>query len=353
MKFKNNTIYTIPEKQIHLTLYVDESKERKYKIDNIKKEEIDYIMILAVPSDKKQILFNKLNNARCLNEKEFGKCQNKCKYHDRDDGELHYNEIQKDNIKCKIASKWVDILLENDLNNEGLIYFNILGIIRSNLDMSLFGEKEQFGNMYTRFFRTALLRLIATFNSYDKIIIDDIYHDSTIEMEQHPYFDTNAIKSITTKQLMENYKDRKVIFNTDKIEFVDSDHRKSKNQESQFIQFVDIILGLTCNTIHNEAINKDKKNLTEKIYPLISRILSKNIYKKVNSSYHYFNKQIIGFFPNKSKEEMRKEINKVYLNKEIDVDKMLMNGNFFDNYKQILFKFDDGQISIDDIMKIN
>ena len=52
-------------KEIHLDLYVDESKGRVY-INGTKKEIIDYIMILAVPKDKKDVLLRKLINARCL-----------------------------------------------------------------------------------------------------------------------------------------------------------------------------------------------------------------------------------------------------------------------------------------------
>lgn len=341
---KQEKLFEIPKKEIHIDLYVDESKEREYKYGNYN-ETIDYIMIMAIPKDKKNELFEKINNARCLNENEnrFGYCTTECKYHKKNNGEIHYAEIGRDSIKDRIAEKWVDILLENNQKGYEGIYFNILGIINSNLDKSLFGNDKQFGNIYTRFFRTTLLRILRMFSQYDKIIIDNIYHDCTIEMEQHKYFKTSAISRINFKE--EFNSERKIYFDTDKIQFIDSDHRKSKSDESHFIQFADLILGLTCNVIHNEATNSSKIGLTEKIYPLISRILGKKSFANKYSEYNYFNKQIISFFPSVSKEEMAEKCHELY-GKKVDIDKILEHGNFFERYKTVLFKIDDGQISL-------
>lgn len=302
-------------------------------------------MIMAVPSNKKEELYQKINDARCLSDdhKEFGKCEFKCRFHDENNGEIHYTKIQKENIKYKIADRWLDILLNNNLNNEGAIYFNILGVIESNLDMQLFGEEGQYGNVYARFFRTALLRLISSFKNYDRIIINHIYHDCTTEMENHKYFNTNAIQQIRLNQWIDG--EKKVVFKTNEIEFIDSDHRKGNLQESQFIQFVDLILGLTCNIIHNDAENETKIKLTEKIYPLISRILDKDQCTNINSSYNYFNKQIIGFFPIVSKDDLKNKCLELYGN-DTNMDNVLKNANFFTNTKTILFKIDDGQMSL-------
>ena len=332
--------YDIPLKEVHLDLYVDESKNRVYKHGN-KKEIIDYIMIMAIPKNKKEELFAELNNARCLNNKvhEFGYCAEECRFHKENNGEIHYGNIDKENVKYKIANNWLDILLQNKES----IYFNILGIIESNLDISAFGDEKQFGNIYTRFFRTALLRTLKMFNNYNKIVVDNIYHDCTTEMEQHKYFKTSAINRIDLQEFLN--KERKIHFNTEKIEFIDSDHRKSKNDESQFIQFADLILGLTCNVIHNDASNSAKIKLTEKIYPLISRILDKKTCSNKNSGYNYFNKQTIGFFPFISKKQIASKCMELYGGK-IDINKMLENGDFFCNYKEVLFKINNGQLSL-------
>ena len=72
----------MPLKEIHLDLYVDESKNRKYKYGN-NNEIIDYIMIMAIPKNKKDELYEKLNNARCLNDNvsKYGYCEKECKFH--------------------------------------------------------------------------------------------------------------------------------------------------------------------------------------------------------------------------------------------------------------------------------
>lgn len=337
-------LFDIPLKEVHLDLYVDESKNRKYKCGK-NEEIIHYIMIMAIPKNKKDELFSEINNSRCLNEdiKKFGYCNKECKYHKENNGEIHYGKIDKENIKYKIADRWVDILLKNNIYKKESIYFNILGIIESNLDMKVFGNKKQFGNIYTRFFRTALLRLLKMFNNYDRIIVDNIYHDSTNEMEQHKYFKTSAINKINLQEFIKGK--NKIIFNTEEIDFIDSDHRKSQNIESQFIQLVDLILGLTCNVIHNDASNSAKVKLTEKIYPLISRILDNKTNSNKNSSYNYFNKQAIGFFPVISKEEMFNKCAELY-GKELDFEKILANGDFFCNHKNVLFKIDTGQLTL-------
>ena len=127
---RQKTLYKIPEKEIHLELYVDESKNRIYKLGD-KKETINYIMIMAIPVEQKEILYNKLNNARCLsgNNLIFGKCNTECKYHSENNGEIHYKNIDRENIKYKIAEKWINILLDNNLKKLNSIYFNILELL--------------------------------------------------------------------------------------------------------------------------------------------------------------------------------------------------------------------------------
>lgn len=348
MFYTQTKFTTIPKKTIHLDLYVDESKNRTYTRYDGKTETITYIMILAVPKDKKADLYQKLNNARCLSEEEhiFEKCNNNCRFHCENDGELHYTEIQKkNNVKYKIANKWLDILLDNNLNDDKSIFFNILGIIESNLDISKFGDEKQFRNIYCRFFRTCLLRLITMFKKYDQVIIDNIFHDKTTEMELHPYFNTNAIKQIRMKELLEE--NNRIFFETNEIEFIDSDHHNGDTMNSQFIQFVDIILGTTLNVIHNTATNSAKKELSFKIKPLVERILSDNGFAKRKSHYNFFNKQSISYFPIISKENFEKDIKKYY-SKEINFDKLLENNNYFSNTKPLLLKEETGQISFFD-----
>lgn len=78
MLYTQTKFTKIPKKTINLDLYVDESKNRTYTRYDGKNETITYIMILAIPKDKKDDLYQKLNNARCLSEEEhiFEKCNN-------------------------------------------------------------------------------------------------------------------------------------------------------------------------------------------------------------------------------------------------------------------------------------
>ena len=328
----------LPNSKINLELYVDESKQRQYN-----GETITYIMIMAIPSDKKEYIFSKLNNARCLNEKpqKFETCTNNCRYHSGNNIEIHYSKINTDRITNIIAQRWLDILLQNNFKNDNAIFFNILGINETNINLEFFGSENQFGNIYCRFFRTALLRLLRMFNSYDEIIVDKIYHDSTNEMEEHPYFKTSAIKNITLQELIKE--ERKIFFKTSFIEFIDSNHKQGLLKESQFIQFVDLILGCTTNAIHNSANNINKKALTEKIYPLVYRILSPK--PKFNSSYNYFNKQSISFFPKYTKEKLEEFYGT--LSNEV-LERILHSSANFENTKPLLFKPDDGQQSFFD-----
>lgn len=335
---------------IHIDLYVDESKNRIYNNPNGENEKITYIMIMAIPKDKKEYIYNKLNNARCTESDKsgFAQCKNNCQYHDGNNKEIHYTELSGKNNRFNIASRWIDILLENNLNDERAIYFNILGVVESNLDMSKFGTEGQFGNLYTRFFRTCLLRVLTMFKKYDEIIVENIFHDKTTEMELHPYFDTSAIMKIRIDQLIKGIE--KVKFSKSKIEFIDSNHKKDRQIDSQFIQFVDVILGSSLNVIHATSNKNCKKELSYKIKPLIERILSNNnIFAKKRSRYNYFNRQSISFFPVASKISIKKEI-KPYYSNDIDIDSLLKDGNNFCNSKPILLKEESDQLDWFDLI---
>ena len=56
---KEIRFFDIPLKEIHLDLYVDESKNRKY-IFGKNNEIIDYIIIMAIPKDKRMNYLKKL-----------------------------------------------------------------------------------------------------------------------------------------------------------------------------------------------------------------------------------------------------------------------------------------------------
>ncbi len=74
---------------------------------------------------------------------------------------------------------WIkDFLIErNNLGNKGLVYFNILGLNLTNMDLECFGENRSRDlTIYNRFFRTALKGGAKYFFAeYDEIVVRNIY----------------------------------------------------------------------------------------------------------------------------------------------------------------------------------
>ena len=342
MEYKQKTFFKDYKNKdtINIDIYADESKKIAYNNENI-----TYIMVMAIPCDKKENLFNKLNNSRCLNEiqNNYANCKNNCKYHINNNVEIHYSHLGKHQITRKIANKWIDILLENDKNNEKSIYFNILGIKNNSLEFNNFGENHIHANIYNRFFRTALVRLLRMFDEYKNVEINHIFHDKTDEMQNHFFFENRTVYKILYDEDIKGK--NKYKFNTDKIEFIDSNHITGNIQDSQFIQFVDLILGVTENVIHANASNETKIELTNKINPLITRILENPGNK--NSSYNYFNKQTLSFFPKMSRDDIMLKYGKI---DETIIYDLLHNKDNFENGKQALFNKESNQLNIFDLM---
>lgn len=265
------------------------------------KDQWIYIGMLFVPLKKRKELLQNLLNRRCIqhnswrwNEKE---CPYKCGYHNWNNTEIHYAKVHKTNAKFKIAHRWLEFLIKNNKENMELIYFNILGIDLGKLDVSEFGE--DWLNIYNRFFRTVLLGGAKYFfGGRSKIIVNRIYHDKGSQ-QRHPYFPWHVGYKV-------NLTDNKIFIKNPKIIFVDSNHRNYPNEdgdykeESQFIQFTDLILGSIYCCLHARAERKEKIKLGLIIKPLLYRLL--NNPKNANSSYHYYRKQQVSFFP---KSEMK------------------------------------------------
>ena len=247
-----------------------------------------YIGILIVSKIIEQELLQDLLNSRCGNpdgNKIWGKCIPPCRFHNKNDTEVHFIEIEKSKDKYFVAQRWLNYLI----NDREKIYFYILGIDFTKLDKSKFGIKGQQSNIYNRFFRTAILKSVKSyFYKYNKIIIEDIYHDNSISLETHYCFPWHPIFYI-------NDTDEKVCFTTNEINFIDSDHRKSLNLNSNFIQFMDLILGCARNCIEYTSKNVDKEELSIQYLPIISRLIENP--NNINSKYNYVGRQKIEFFP--------------------------------------------------------
>ncbi len=311
--------------KIILNLYCDEIKECPFIIPHSNtSEKWTYIGILIVPKHISEQLYSDLMNLRCLSQppKPWNSCPNHCTYHDINNTEVHFQKTD-DSIKYKIASKWIDYWL----NDRETIYFYILGINLSKIDWSKFGSKNQKGKhntIYNRFFRTALKRAIKTyFRSYDNIFIENIFHDKG-NVEYHQYFPWHPIYKLQTEEDM-------IYFSNDHIVFINSDHREPDGDpvHSQFIQFIDIILGCFVNSLHLNSINKNKYSLSAKAFPIISRIIKKPNNPK--SRYKYYKRQMVQFFPKEnlkgmdeqSLEYQYKRFNQFYTNRDLPIEKKL------------------------------
>jgi hypothetical protein len=312
-------------KIITLNLYCDEIKECPLKIPfSSISESWTYIGILIVPENISQALYNDLVDLRCLSEPKmpWGRCPDTCKWHKNNNTEIHYQGID-DSTKYRIADKWVGYWL-NDRKN---IYFYILGINLSKLDVEKFGPKSQqdrHSTIYNRFFRTALKKAIKTyFFDYDTIVVKNIYHDKG-NVEYHEYFPWHSIFKLQTEE-------DKLYFATDHIEFISSDHRESDGDEihSHFVQLIDIILGCFMNCLHMNSLNKNKFALAKKSFDLVSRLI-KNPNNK-NSHYNYYKRQMIEFFPKENLkgldentlEYKYKRYNQFYSNRELLIEKKI------------------------------
>jgi hypothetical protein len=266
------------DSSIKLKLFCDESGSRNWL----------YIGVMIVPERIESWFLQDLLNMRCGHpegDKIWGQCSDECKRHRHNNTEVHYSEIEKSKDKYFIAEKWLDYLL----NDRDKIYFYILGIDLKKLNKAQFGTQKQANNIYNRFFRTAILKSVKSyFHKYNSINIEKIFHDKNKALETDMHFSWHSIFHIGNR-------DDKVRFASNNISFINSDHRKGKNHYSNFIQFIDLLLGCINNCLDHTSKNVDKETLSEKSLPLIARLIEKPNNK--NSSYKYVGRQKIEFFP--------------------------------------------------------
>lgn len=278
-------------KGINVNLYCDEIKETKIADKADGNQHWAYIGLLVVPAKLENKLISKLCDLRCGNPENtigWDSCDTKCKFHKKNDKEIHYRKSQSAD-RYYIAKRWIE-----NVNRDGInTFFYILGLNLDNLDYKCFGNNcptKRFEIIYNRFFRTALLKSVKSFfYGYDNIIIDNIFHDIA-DISHHDYFPWHSIYRLEKD-------DSKISFNTKNIEFIDSDHNKSGDERSHLIQYIDIIMGAIFNALHWESKNEKKENLALAIYPLLKRMMENP--KNKNSSYNNYYRKIIDFFPSK------------------------------------------------------
>ncbi|HMW04711.1 MAG TPA: hypothetical protein PK079_09915 [Leptospiraceae bacterium] len=203
--------------------------------------------------------------------------------------ELKFSDIKKDHgDKFLLASEWIDLIKKD---SQKIFHFKILGIDISKFKNKNFGgdvkKGEYSANMYNRFFRTNLLGLKYFFNPLN---IDNIFHDTEGNLENHSYFNWHSIWKVNTTE-------DNITINSKRIYFINSNHNLEAEYSnySQLIQLSDIVLGSVSNCFDTNMNNIGQQKLSLKIKDLVERIINNPLNK--NSSYNYYKRCDISFFP--------------------------------------------------------
>jgi len=243
--------------RLNLEVYSDEIFE---VIDPRDHSKWVYIGVLFIPLNEKESCLQILKNYRCLKYEDWSdaehECSHTCGFHDKNNTEVHYKEIQKSRVRFEIACRWIKFISADACTRiNKKVYFNILGINLTNLKLDQFGsDSDRILTIYNRFYRTALLSgLKYFFKNYKVIVIHKVYHDNGSQ-KNHKYCPWHSIHKI-------NIQYEEFLILDDEIEYIDSDHRKSNQDESQFIQLIDILLGATYSCLHNDSKLYEKKKI--------------------------------------------------------------------------------------------
>ena len=263
--------------------------------------------VLFVPTNNKVQIINELANRRCLFEKSkvwvwkhkdcpfYQSC--KQEWHEANNGEIHHQKLRQARASKalkEISISWLKFLIKNNKSGKGIIYFNLLYIDLDKLEIDNFGQEKIHENIYNKFFRTVLSYGIKAFFPDYKVVIKRVYHDKG-GMEFHQYFPHLNLRKLATTL------DGGTIVSEPEICFIDSDHRgylktnEPLHEESNIIQFIDLILGTFTQNIFYSSDDNIKKELAMIVRPLVSRLIESPNNK--NSDYNYYGKQKISFYP--------------------------------------------------------
>ena len=265
---------------------------------------------MFVPLDKKEELSKKLKNLRCQGRRlsfswDFPDCPycGNCKeeYHTLNNSEIHFQNIDSSKSKAvkDISKSWLKFLLNNCKRNKKLFYFKIDYIELNKMNMEHFGFEQAVESVYNRFFRSNILGGSKYFfnRNYNKIVINNIYHDRSDSKENHEYFPWHTGYKINADH------HKKVSVSNKDIIFLDSDHKYYFDKkpdfryESQFIQLIDLILGTVRQNIYYSSKDSFKNEISMIIRPLLKTLLEN---EKNSYSHRYRRYSSISFFPKTS-----------------------------------------------------
>ena len=190
------------------------------------------------------------------------------------------------------------------------MYINILGINLTKLDYELFGKNKNTDlKIYNRFYRMVLKSGLGYFfKKYNHITIDKIYHHRG-DQSSDDLFPWHSIYKI-------DFEHEKITIKEKEIQFIDSDHRKTKIQESNFIQLIDLALGATFCCLHGISNNMHKIQIGRSFKPTLTTLLDRKKAPYSNAwigSYYrsrYYRTYQVSFFP-KTEIDLKRAMNQL------------------------------------------
>ncbi|MCL5257472.1 MAG: hypothetical protein M1319_06710 [Chloroflexi bacterium] len=260
-------------------LYVDGSYDSKNSLG----ENWTYIGLLAIPEDKYQSAISLLNSDR-----QAASYSN----------EVHYKELgvssndRQFGMKTKLASLWAQRVMTDFTN---MFHFHMFGFNTNKLQWEAFGPgKMKKKNAYNRFFR-ALTTGAMKISFRGRAVVTHVFHDKD-DMSRHPLFDWHTIWRLNSSQ-------PDLVFPTDRIEFIDSDHQLECTYplDSHFIQLCDVILGGFRQCLDDSSTKLGCCEVAQKLLPLLQHLVDYRQCNNPNSRFNHANRLSVIFFP---KEEL-------------------------------------------------
>jgi len=262
-------------KPVRVNIYADEVKSKTCPLSNNKWHYIGLIV-----EDLDHPLLNDI-----ISERFCGNFDKNSPYFEKNNKIVHWSEIHSADQK-NICKRWFEYIL-NPNKSRKKFYSYILGLNDSNLIRDEFDTEDDFNSKYNRFFRSTILYSLKTFFSGKNIIIENIYHEQG-QQQHNYYFPWHCIYKIQ--------KEDNITINCSEIIFLPKDHKV--DERSNIIQLCDSLLGVSTSILHGiekSNISKYREELMDVYIPFISRLINNT--KNKNSSYKYYNRIIISFFP--------------------------------------------------------
>ncbi len=211
---------------------------------------------------------------------------------------MHWVNIKSADQK-NILNRWFSYICNPDLKywkyanefelkpSRDTFRLYILGINSTKLNDSEFDSNDDFSSKYNRFFRLAVLYSLKSYFPKTQILIKNVFHEQGPQ-ENNYYFPWHLIYKIGEDPL--------ITVENKKIVFLPKDHKK--DERANIIQLCDSVLGASVNILHGVdrgSRSQNKEELIDLYFPLFKRMILEPENK--NSSYKYFNRISIEFFP--------------------------------------------------------